>query len=94
MILVLLTYAADLDAVDAVLAPHREWLERGIADGILMAAGRQVPRTGGFLMARGDLAAVKAWAATDPFAIAGVADYQFIETNPTMVAPGLEALKA
>lgn len=92
MILVLLNYTADIAAVDAVLAPHREWLEQSIADNILLAAGRKVPRTGGMLLAQGDMATVKAWAATDPFAIAGVADYQFIEVTTSMVAPGLEAL--
>ena len=56
-------------------------------------AGRQVPLTGGMFLCRGERAAVEAWAATDPFAVHGLAEYRFIEVAPSVVAPGLESLK-
>ncbi|PZO90213.1 MAG: GTP cyclohydrolase [Sphingomonas sanxanigenens] len=90
--LVTLSYKADLARMDELLGAHRAWLEEAIASGRLLVAGRKVPRTGGFLIARGERAEVEAWAATDPFAIGEAADYDFLEIAPTMVAPGLEAL--
>jgi uncharacterized protein YciI len=95
MFVVLLTYVAPLEALDAKLAEHRAWLQAGIESGRMFAAGRQVPRTGGVLLARGaDRAEVEAWAATDPFALAGLTEWQVIEFDPLLVAPGLESLKA
>ena len=93
MFVVLLTYKVDLDEVDRHMTDHVAWLKAGLADGPLLAAGRQVPRTGGVLLARGESkAAVEAWAAGDPFVTNGVADAQVIEFNTSFLAPGLEAL--
>ncbi len=55
-------------------------------------AGRKLAAAGGVLLTRGTLDEVKAWAATDPFALAGASDYEFVEIAPGIVAPGLEAL--
>ena len=93
MIVVTLTYTAPLEALDAQLDAHRDWLKTSIDVGILLAAGRQVPRVGGLFLATGDKAAVEAWAKTDPFAVHGLADYSFTEVAVTMAAEGLEALK-
>lgn len=92
MILVLLTYKVDISEIDALRPAHVDWLNQGVADGRLLVAGRKVPVTGGFFMARGSLDEVQAWAATDPFATAGAAEYAFIEVAPSILAPGLEAL--
>lgn len=92
MILVLLTYKVELSEIDALRPAHVDWLKQGLADGRLLMAGRKVPVTGGLFMARGTLDEVKAWAAGDPFATAGAADYDFIEVAPSILAPGLESL--
>ncbi|WP_294330614.1 YciI family protein [uncultured Sphingomonas sp.] len=92
MILVLLTYKVDIAQIDALRPAHVDWLKQGVADGRLLVAGRKVPVTGGFFMARGSLDEVQAWAATDPFATAGAAEYAFIEVAPSVLAPGLESL--
>lgn len=92
MILVLLTYKVDISEIDALRPAHVDWLKQGVADGRLLVAGRKVPVTGGFFMARGALDEVQAWAATDPFATAGAAAYDFIEVAPSILAPGLESL--
>ncbi|WP_313535878.1 YciI family protein [Sphingomonas sp.] len=92
MILVLLTYKVDIAQIDELRPAHVDWLKQGVTDGRLLVAGRKVPVTGGFFMARGTLEEVKAWAAGDPFATAGAAEYEFIEVAPSILAPGLEAL--
>lgn len=92
MILVLLSYKVDAEAIAALRPAHRDWLAEGMAAGRVLAAGRKVPVTGGLFMARGTLDEVRAWAAADPFATAGVADYEFVEVEVTMTPPGLESL--
>ena len=92
MIVVLLSYKVDIAEIDRLRPAHVDWLKRGVADGRLLLAGRQQPVTGGMFLARGSMDEVKAWAAQDPFAIEGAADYQFVEVTPSIVAPGLEAL--
>lgn len=92
MILVLLTYKVPIETIDALRPAHVEWLKQAAADGRLLMAGRKVPVTGGMFLVRGSMDEVKAWAATDPFATNGAADFEFIEIAPGVVAPGLEAL--
>jgi len=92
MIAVLLGYKVPLETIDALRPAHVAWLKQGLAEGRLLMAGRKVPVTGGMFLARGSLDEVKAWAATDPFATQGAADYEFVEVAPSIVAPGLEAL--
>ncbi|MCQ4044209.1 YciI family protein [Streptantibioticus rubrisoli] len=91
MFVVELTYTAPLDRVDAALADHVAWLDKQYADGVVIASGRKQPRDGGVLIAVApDRATVEALVATDPFAIAGVADYRITEFIATKTAPALE----
>jgi len=92
MIVVMLHYTAPIEALDAQLAAHRDWLKTSMDSGRLLAAGRNVPRTGGMFLARGTLDEVQAWAKTDPFAVHGLADYSFTEVAVTVTAQGMEAL--
>ncbi|MGW7007810.1 YciI family protein [Streptomyces sp. NPDC054933] len=91
MFVVELTYTAPLDRVDAALPDHVAWLEKQYEGRTIIASGRKQPRDGGVLIAVApDRAAVEALIATDPFSIAGVADYRVIEFTATKTAPALE----
>lgn len=92
MIVVLLTYKVDIAEIDRLRPAHLAWIKAACDAGTLLVSGRKVPVTGGMLMVRGTVEDARAWCATDPFAIEGVADYEFIEIAPSMVAPGLESL--
>lgn len=92
MFVLILDYRHGADAVEPHLPAHIDWLKDGYARGLLLASGRQVPRTGGVILARGARAEVEAFAARDPFARHGVADYRIVEFAPSMTAPGLEQL--
>lgn len=78
-----LTYTAPLERIDALLFAHRTWLDSHYAEGTFLASGPRVPRDGGVILARGrnrsDLVAL---AATDPFAEAGAATYDIVEFQP------------
>lgn len=93
MLVVTLTYKAPLAEVDQHRPAHIDWLKERYADGTMLASGRQTPPVGGVLLMRGERAAVEALLAADPFAVHDVADYTIAEFDPTMTAPGLEALK-
>lgn len=91
---VLIDYVDDLTLVDARMKAHVAWLDRHLADGTLLVGGRQHPRVGGVLIARGGKAAVEALAATDPFVAHGVASSRVIEFNASFALPEIAALLA
>ncbi len=94
MSLALLRYVESIDAVDAQLSAHVDWLTKCFDEELLVLAGRQVPRTGGVLLFRGKKAEVEALAATDPFVTSGVATVAVIEFNASMATPALADLLA
>lgn len=94
MFIVMLTYIAPIEEIDALLPPHREYLKRHYAAGTFLASGPKVPRDGGVILARaGSRAELDAVLAEDPFAEAGVARYEVTEFLPGMTCPELEFLK-
>ncbi|MFP5077248.1 YciI family protein [Rhizobium sp. YIM 134829] len=93
MFIVSLTYRNGTAAADAHLTAHVAWLTTGYEQGIFLASGRKVPRTGGVILARGARSALDALLATDPFALHGVADYEVTEVAFGTTADGLELLQ-
>ena len=94
MFIVTLTYLKPVEEVDALMRDHVAWLEAGYADGLFIASGRRVPRTGGVILARsGDAQALHETLARDPFVIHGAARCEVVEFTPSMTAPGAEVLK-
>lgn len=91
--LVIITYLADLDVIDATIAEHGAWLDKNYADGVFLASGRQEPRTGGVILADGlTLEGLNERLALDPFQQQGLAEYRVITFTPSKTAPGLERL--
>ena len=95
MFIVTLTNLKPVEDIDALMPGHIAWLDKGYADGLFIASGRRVPRTGGVILARsGDAAALSDYLAHDPFAIHGAARFDVVEFAATKTSPGLDALKA
>lgn len=89
-----LTYTVPTEEVDLHMKAHVAWLEAGFAEGIFLVAGRQVPRTGGIIIARGRRAEVEALTASDPFVSEGVATVAVTEFATSFTLPELAALLA
>lgn len=90
MFIVLLSYTAPLERIDAVTADHRRWLDACYERGLFLASGPQMPRTGGAILAHGlGRQALEALLAEDPFAMAGVAEYRVIEVAVRKADPRL-----
>ncbi len=91
MFLVLVHYTAPLEEVEKVRASHRSFLDECVATGHLVVSGPRKPRTGGVILINASsLEEVKALFARDPFQVAGVADYEFVEFEPVKRAAGFE----
>ncbi|WP_434659243.1 YciI family protein [Klebsiella sp. MISC125] len=90
---IVLTYVKPLDEVDAQLSAHVEWLKKSYADGLFLASGRKIPRSGGVILAKGDnMDLLRAWLSQDPFQQSGVAKVDIIPFEATMAAPPLQNL--
>ncbi|UUL81346.1 YciI family protein [Sphingomonas qomolangmaensis] len=94
MCLVLLTYVRPIEEVDAQMAAHVAFLSDAFEQGVLVIAGRRVPRTGGVLLFRGEPDAVEAVAATDPFVTSGVATFEVVAFTASMAAAGMAGVFA
>ncbi|WP_295119567.1 YciI family protein [uncultured Leifsonia sp.] len=85
-------YLVPLDQIDALLTPHFDYLERFYTQGSFLLSGRQVPRTGGFILAvaasREELEAI---IACDPFVIHDAARYTVLEVSPTKASPTIQS---
>ena len=53
MFVLLLTYTKPLPEVDNHMRAHMKWLNEQYAAGRFVVSGRQIPRTGGVILARG-----------------------------------------
>jgi uncharacterized protein YciI len=94
MFIVTLTYLKPVEEIDALMEAHVAWLKRHYEDGLFIASGRRVPRTGGVILARsGDAAALHAALAADPFVVHAAARCEVVEFTASMTAPGAEVLK-
>lgn len=83
MIIIQLTYIVPIQEVDKYLQSHREFLDYYYKQGLLILSGPMKPRTGGIIIAASnDKAAVEAIFKEDPYYLAEIAHYEFIEFIP------------
>ena len=93
MFLVMVEYIKPLEVIDSLLAEHVRFLDDQYAAGCFLASGRQVPRTGGVILARSaNREALDAVLGQDPFARHQAARYHVVEFCPTKAAPELACL--
>jgi uncharacterized protein YciI len=80
MFVIELTYKAPLAAIDARMASHVKFLKKYYAAGNFLVSGRQVPRTGGIILAVADSReTIERIVQEDPFYRDGLADFRIIE---------------
>lgn len=92
MFLISLTYVKPLEAVEACLERHVEFLEKYYGLGQFIFSGRKNPRTGGVILCKAGCADdVQNIIAEDPFCQEGIAEYEVVEFEPTKYAAGFEA---
>lgn len=83
MIIIQLTFKAPLSEVDKYVQAHREFLDYYYKQDVLIVSGPMKPRTGGIIIAASnDKAYLESIFKKDPYYLAELADYQFIEFTP------------
>lgn len=81
--LILITYKVDLTVIDSLLVQHREFLQTGYDNNLLLMSGPENPRTGGVVIAKANsLEEIKSFFAGDPYYKNNAAEYDFREFNP------------
>ncbi len=81
--IIFIHYLESVEKIDEIRPRHREFLDKGYKDGIVLFSGPRVPRTGGLIAARGKTAEeVMAFFSNDPYQKEKAAEYQFIEFEP------------
>lgn len=94
MFVVIVHYIQPLSEIDARLEEHVAYLKRQYQAGVFVASGRQVPRSGGVILARAaNRQALRAVLEQDPFSQHGLAEYQVIEFTPSLTAPDCASLQ-
>jgi uncharacterized protein YciI len=93
MFVLLARYTRPPEEVDRLLDAHRAWITRHSEAGRILLTARQVPLTGGLILARGE-SPEEMWEMVreDPFHASGMAEYEVLEFQPVRVAPGIEDL--
>jgi uncharacterized protein YciI len=87
----LLSYVRPVEEVDALMREHMAWLNEQYDAGRFVVSGRQVPRTGGVIVARGDdREEIERIAASDPFVTGGVATCEVIQFRASQTADGFD----
>lgn len=83
MFIIKLTYKTPISEVDKYTQAHREFLDYHYKQGLLIASGPMKPKTGGIIIAAStDKQQLEAVFQNDPFYLAEIADYEFIEFTP------------
>ena len=86
-----LTYAVPFETLSPVVAEHRAFLQTGFDRGMLLISGPQVPRIGGFSVAKApSLETLQEFFAEDPYQKKHLAEYRFVEFDPVKRQPFLE----
>jgi len=92
MFVVLLTYQKPLAEIDRLMKEHVRFLQQQYDAGLFVASGRQVPRTGGVILASGtDKATLEAIMTRDPFVRESAARFEVIEFTPSQTRTGFKA---
>mgnify|MGYP003595852965 CR=1 FL=1 len=93
LFVIMVKYVKPLEEVDVFLKEHRAFLDAHYAKGDLICSGRQMPRVGGVILARGnDRSQVWDIVRQDPFYVNGVAEYDVTEFVPNKAATGFSFL--
>lgn len=93
MIIISLTYKAELEKVDQFLNAHIEFLNEQYELGHFLASGRKIPRTGGIILSKVEnKSKLEKIIEKDPFKINELADYELIEFVPSKTCDELKFL--
>ena len=81
-------YTADADTIQRIRPAHRDFLQTGYDQGLLLMSGPKEPASGGIAIARANsIEEIRAFFAQDPYALAQAATHTITEFLPVKYAP-------
>lgn len=93
MFIIKLTYLVPIQEVDKYLSAHRGFLDTYYRQGLLVASGPMKPRDGGIVIAAtNDRNYIESIFQQDPFYLAEIASYEYIEFTPVKHCDALKEL--
>ncbi len=94
MFIVFLRFSTNKAAANKYLAAHKEWIKRGINDGVFLLVGGLQDDTGGCILAHNTTAnLLEKRLSEDPFVKEGVVAAERFGIEPSMAEARLEFLK-
>lgn len=90
MLIIELTYQKPLDEANILLEEHKSFLDKYYSEGLFIASGPKNPRDGGVIVTLSDKETITKIIQEDPFYKHNIADYKFIEFEPTKYSHHLE----
>lgn len=88
--IVIIKYKADPEVMDELRLRHRQYLQAGYNEKLLLLSGPQPTRQGGVVICRAkSLEVIKQFFKSDPYKIADAAEYEIIEFTPVSHQPFL-----
>ena len=82
MLIVDLVYKKDLEAVNANVVAHRNFLDKYYKEKVFIMSGPKVPKEGGVIVANLEKAQMEEIIKHDPFYKEGIADYKITCFDP------------
>lgn len=93
MFIVTLTYIAPLEKLDALMSAHMKFLKECYDQNIFLTSGRQVPRTGGIIVAQGKSKdEIVDLMKKDPFCSKGLATFVVTEFLNSQMHPAFKKM--
>lgn len=95
MFVINLRYVAPLEELDSQMGDHMRFLRKHYKENTFLTSGRQVPRTGGIILAVGkSKEAIEAIMREDPFCKHQLAEYTVTEFLNSQMHPEFKAMLA
>lgn len=93
MFIISLTYIKPLTEVEQHFDAHMAYVKNYYQQGVFLASGKKVPRTGGVILAKAEsLQAIEKIVAEDPFCLANLVKVEITEFLPTNAVDELSFL--
>ena len=83
MYVVLLKFSANKACAGQFMQGHKDWIQRGVEDGVFLVVGSLRPNAGGAILAHGATRPeIEARVASDPFVEQDVVSAEILEIEP------------
>jgi uncharacterized protein YciI len=94
MYVVLLRFSANKILAPEHMAAHREWIRKGVDEGVFLLVGSIRSGQGGAILAAGPSSEeLQARVNQDPFVVHDIVKAEIVDIDPSITSPGLAFLK-